>query len=138
MRYQFYTGWENNLYNAAALDSEAGEAKLACDLDVSPGIKWWTRLYREDGASSTHHPDFIVRDKDGRTWIVEGKDERGRTDDEVQRKRAAAEEAINLMAADPDMRDLKVGYVIAYEKDIRDSGTWAKLLAVSSPVTSPN
>ena len=144
VRYQFYTGWENNLYNAAAFDSESGEAKLACDLDVSPDVKWWTRLYREDGASiayganSTYHPDFIVRDTDGRTWIVEGKDERGRTDEEVQRKRNAAEEAINLMSTDPDMCKLKVGYVIAYEKDIRDSGTWKKLLAVSSPVTSPN
>ena len=144
VRYQFYTGWENNLYNAAAFDSESGEAKLACDLDVSPDVKWWTRLYREDGASiayganSTYHPDFIVRDTDGRTWIVEGKDERGRTDEEVQRKRNAAEEAINLMSTNPDMCELKVGYVIAYEKDIRDSGTWKKLLAVSSPVTSPN
>lgn len=144
VRYQYYSGWTNNLYNAAAFDSESGEAKLACDLDVSPGVEWWTRLYREDGASiayganSTYHPDFIVRDTDGRTWIVEGKDERGRTDEDVQRKRDAAEEAINLMAADPAMRDLKVGYVIAYEKDIRESGTWKKLLAVSSPVTSPN
>ena len=108
VRYQFYTGWENNLYNAAAFDSESGEAKLACDLDVSPtssgGPGSTARTVRiAYGANSTYHPDFIVRDTAGRTWIVEGKDERGRTDEEVQRKRDAAEEAINLMSTDPDM-----------------------------------
>lgn len=142
VRYQFYSGWNQNLYTAAAFDSDSGEAKLACDLDVSPQVEWWTRLYREDEASiaysvtGTYYPDFVVRDTDGRTWIVEGKDERGRTDETVQRKREAAEEAINLMAGDPQMGELKVGYIIAYEGDIKKAGSWKQLLAIGSPVKS--
>ena len=144
VRYQFYSGWNQNLYTASAFDSDSGEAKLACDLDVSPQVEWWTRLYREDEASiaysvtGTYYPDFVVRDTDGRTWIVEGKDERGRTDETVKRKREAAEEAINLMAGDPQMGELKVGYVIAYEGDIKKAGSWKQLLAIGSPVKSAN
>ena len=119
VRRQYYSGWEKGLYNAAAFDSYSGEAKLASDLDVSPDVEWWTRLYPEDQASiayaarQSYYPDFIVRDKEGRTWIVEGKDAGGRENDEVQKKRAAAEEAINLMASHPDMADVKAGYVLS-------------------------
>ena len=144
VRRQYYSGWEKGLYNAAAFDSYSGEAKLASDLDVSPDVEWWTRLYPEDQASiayaarQSYYPDFIVRDKEGRTWIVEGKDAGGRENDEVQKKRAAAEEAINLMASHPDMADVKVGYVIAYEDTIASAGSWRRLLSVSDPIKSPN
>ncbi|MER0106810.1 DEAD/DEAH box helicase family protein [Corynebacterium sp. KPL2895] len=144
VRRQYYSGWEKGLYNAAAFDSYSGEAKLASDLDVSPDVEWWTRLYPEDQASigyaprRSYYPDFIVRDKEGRTWIVEGKDAGGRANDEVQKKRAAAEEAINLMASHPDMAGVKVGYVIAYEDTISSAGSWRRLLSVSDPIVSPN
>ncbi|WP_284864842.1 DEAD/DEAH box helicase [Corynebacterium rhinophilum] len=144
VRRQYYSGWNNNLYNAAAFDSYSGEARLASDLDVSPDVTWWTRLYPEDKASisyaarRSYYPDFIVRDNDGRTWIVEGKDARGRTNNEVQKKRAAAEEAINLMASHPDMAGVKIGYVIAYEDTIANAGSWRRLLATSDPITSLN
>lgn len=144
VRRQYYSGWEKGLYNAAAFDSYSGEAKLASDLDVSPDVEWWTRLYPEDRASigyaarRSYYPDFIVRDKEGRTWIVEGKDAGGRANDEVQKKRAAAEEAINLMASHPDMANVKVGYVIAYEDTISSAGSWRRLLSVSDPIVSPN
>lgn len=144
VRRQYYSGWKKNLYNAAAFDSYSGEAKLASDLDVSPDVEWWTRLYAEDRASigyaarRSYYPDFIVRDKEGRTWIVEGKDAGGRANDEVQKKRAAAEEAINLMASHPDMMNMKIGYVIAYEDTIKSAGSWRRLLSVSDPIVSPN
>ncbi|MCI6205710.1 MAG: DEAD/DEAH box helicase family protein [Corynebacterium glucuronolyticum] len=144
VRRQYYSGWKKGLYNAAAFDSYSGEAKLASDLDVSPDVEWWTRLYAEDRASigyaarRSYYPDFIVRDKEGRTWIVEGKDAGGRANDEVQKKRAAAEEAINLMASHSDMAGVKVGYVIAYEDTIASAGSWRRLLSVSDPIVSPN
>ena len=144
MRRQYYSGWEKGLYNAAAFDSYSGEAKLASDLDVSPDVEWWTRLYPEDraaigyAAQRSYYPDFIVRDKEGRTWIVEGKDAGGRANDEVQKKRAAAEEAINLMASHVDMMSMKIGYVIAYEDTISKAGSWRRLLSVSDPIVSPN
>lgn len=144
VRRQYYSGWEKGLYNAAAFDSYSGEAKLASDLDVSPDVEWWTRLYPEDRASigyaarRSYYPDFIVRDKEGRTWIVEGKDAGGRANDEVQKKRAAAEEAINLMASHSDMAGVKIGYVIAYEDTIASAGSWRRLLSVSAPIVSPN
>lgn len=144
VRRQYYSGWEKGLYNAAAFDSYSGEAKLASDLDVSPDIEWWTRLYPEDKASigyaarRSYYPDFIVRDTDGRTWIVEGKDAGGRANDEVQKKRSAAEEAINLMASHPDMMSMKIGYVIAYEDTIASAGSWRRLLSISDPIVSPN
>lgn len=144
VRRQYYSGWEKGLYNAAAFDSYSGEAKLASDLDVSPDVEWWTRLYPEDRASigyaarRSYYPDFIVRDKEGRTWIVEGKDAGGRANDEVQKKRAAAEEAINLMASHVDMMNMKIGYVIAYEDTIKSAGSWRRLLSVSDPIVSPN
>ncbi|WKS68170.1 DEAD/DEAH box helicase family protein [Corynebacterium accolens] len=144
VRRQYYSGWKKGLYNAAAFDSYSGEAKLASDLDVSPDVEWWTRLYPEDRASigyaarRSYYPDFIVRDKEGRTWIVEGKDAGGRDNDEVQKKRAAAEEAINLMASHPDMSGVKIGYVIAYEDTISTANSWRRLLSVSDPIVSPN
>ena len=144
VRRQYYSGWKKGLYNAAAFDSYSGEAKLASDLDVSTQVEWWTRLYPEDRASigyaaqRSYYPDFIVRDTDGRTWIVEGKDAGGRTNDEVQQKRAAAEEAINLMASHPDMMNMKIGYVIAYEDTIKTAGSWRRLLSISDPIKSPN
>ena len=144
VRRQYYSGWKKGLYNAAAFDSYSGEAKLASDLDVSPDVEWWTRLYPEDRASigyaarRSYYPDFIVRDKEGRTWIVEGKDAGGRANDEVQKKRAAAEEAINLMASHVDMMNMKIGYVIAYEDTIKSAGSWRRLLSVSDPIVSPN
>ncbi|MCZ9305904.1 DEAD/DEAH box helicase family protein [Corynebacterium sp. c8Ua_181] len=144
VRRQYYSGWKKGLYNAAAFDSYSGEAQLASDLDVSPDVEWWTRLYPEDKASigyaarRSYYPDFIVHDKEGRTWIVEGKDAGGRANDEVQKKRAAAEEAINLMASHPDMMNMKIGYVIAYEDTIESAGSWRKLLNVSDPIESPN
>ena len=144
VRRQYYSGWKKGLYNAAAFDSYSGEAKLASDLDVSPDVEWWTRLYPEDRASigyaarRSYYPDFIVRDKEGRTWIVEGKDAGGRANDEVQKKRAAAEEAINLMASHVDMMNMKIGYVIAYEDTISSAGSWRRLLSVSDPIVSPN
>lgn len=144
IRRQYYSGWKKGLYNAAAFDSYSGEAKLASDLDVSPDVEWWTRLYPEDRASigyatrRSYYPDFIVRDKEGRTWIVEGKDVGGRDNNEVQKKRAAAEEAINLMASHPDMSGVKIGYVIAYEDTISTANSWRRLLSVSDPIVSPN
>ncbi|QTH60508.1 DEAD/DEAH box helicase family protein [Corynebacterium hindlerae] len=141
---QFYSGWTRNLYTAASFDSNSAEHKLACDLDVSPDVEWWTRLYMADGASidyqvgKTYYPDFVVRDREGRTWIVEGKDAGGRTNEEVKAKRDAAELALNLMASNEDMGALKVGYIIAYEDTIKEAGSWSRLISMSGAVKSAN
>lgn len=141
---QFYSGWTRNLYTAASFDSNSAEHKLACDLDVSPDVEWWTRLYMADGASidyqvgKTYYPDFVVRDREGRTWIVEGKDAGGRTNEEVKAKRDAAELALNLMASNEEMGALKVGYIIAYEDTIKEAGSWSRLITMSAAAKSAN
>ena len=141
---QLYSDWTRNLYTAASFDSNSAELKLACNLDVSPDVEWWTRLYMADVASidyqvgKTYYPDFVVRDREGRTWIIEDKDAGGRTNEEVQAKRDAAELALNLMASHEEMGALKVGYIIAYEGTIKEAGSWSRLILMSAAVKSAN
>ena len=64
-----------------------------------------------------YYPDFIAHDKEGRYWIIEGKDERGRDDARVQAKRKAAETLVRRLGATSEFSGQKWGYLIAYEND---------------------
>lgn len=136
---EFYDGWNRGLFPAASFDSWGGEYLLALLLNYTSDIVWWKRLYSADGASimyttrDTYYPDFVAQDSDGTMWIIEGKSDKGRDDETVQAKRAAARVLVRELLGEEDFVGQKWGYVIAYESDIRASESWEDLKRKSRP-----
>jgi len=135
---EYYGPWAKGLFEAASFDSFSGEYLLAEILNFDPEVIWWKRLYKHEGAvvayspQNDYYPDFVVRTKDGAHWIIEGKAQRGRDDQTVQRKKEAAEKAIRLLAGKPDYLNQTWGYLIAYEDDIAKADSLADLLAIGA------
>lgn len=136
---EFYDGWNRGLFPAASFDSWGGEYLLALLLNYTSDIVWWKRLYVSDRASimyttrDTYYPDFVAQDSDGTMWIIEGKSDKGRDDETVQAKRAAARVLVRELLGEDGFEDQKWGYVIAYESDIRASESWEDLKRKSNP-----
>ena len=136
---EFYDGWNRGLFPAASFDSWGGEYLLALLLNYTSDIVWWKRLYPADGASimystrDTYYPDFVAQDADGIMWIIEGKSDKGRDDETVQAKRAAARILVREILGEDGFVGQKWGYVIAYESDIRASESWEDLKRKSNP-----
>lgn len=136
---EFYDGWNRGLFPAASFDSWGGEYLLALLLNYTSDIVWWKRLYSTDGASimyttrDTYYPDFVAQDSDGTMWIIEGKSDKGRDDETVQAKRAAARVLVRELLGEEDFVGQKWGYAIAYESDIRASESWEDLKRKSNP-----
>lgn len=134
---EYYGTWKKGLFEAARFDSFTGEYRLAALLDLDPNVVWWKRIYAHEGARvaytphNSYVPDFVVYDKDGTHWIVEAKENRGRDDERVQAKRAAAERVVRQLVGMPEYEDQTWGYLIAYEDDISSSDSWADLVAGS-------
>lgn len=134
---EYYGTWKKGLFEAARFDSFTGEYRLAALLDLDPNVVWWKRIYAHEGARvaytphNSYVPDFVVYDKDGTHWIVEAKENRGRDDERVQAKRAAAERVVRQLVGMPEYEDQTWGYLIAYEDDIASSDSWADLVAGS-------
>lgn len=141
-RGRVYGGWFKSLFAEESFDSYTGEYVLAKLLNTSPGIKWWHRLHPQDGAfvyynsKDRYFPDFVARDSDGVYWIIEGKSERGRDDEQVQAKRKAAESLVRRLIAEDAYADQKWGYLIAYENDTARADSWEDLKSYSQPVTN--
>ena len=142
VRGRVYGGWFKSLFAEESFDSYTGEYVLAKLLNTSPGIEWWHRLHPQDGAfvyynsKDRYFPDFVARDSDGVYWIIEGKSERGRDDDQVQAKRKAAESLVRRLIAEDAYADQNWGYLIAYENDTARADSWEDLKAFSQPVTN--
>ncbi|MGJ4100304.1 DEAD/DEAH box helicase [Corynebacterium macclintockiae] len=134
---EYYGPWKKGLFEAARFDSFTGEYRLAALLDLDPNVVWWKRIYTHEGARvaytphNSYVPDFVVYDKEGTHWIVEAKENRGRDDERVQAKRAAAERVVRQLVGMPEYEDQTWGYLIAYEDDIASSDSWADLVASS-------
>lgn len=134
---EYYGTWKKGLFEAARFDSFTGEYRLAALLDLDPNVVWWKRIYAHEGARvaytphNSYVPDFVVFDKEGTHWIVEAKENRGRNDERVQAKRAAAERVVRQLVGMPEYEDQTWGYLIAYEDDIASSDSWADLVAGS-------
>lgn len=134
---EYYGTWKKGLFEAARFDSFTGEYRLAALLDLDPNVVWWKRIYSHERARvaytphNSYVPDFVVFDKDGTHWIVEAKENRGRDDERVQAKRAAAERVVRQLVGMPEYEDQTWGYLIAYEDDIASSDSWADLVAGS-------
>ncbi|SOB96557.1 DEAD/DEAH box helicase family protein [Pseudobutyrivibrio ruminis] len=142
VRGRLYSGWFKSLYKEESFDSYSGEYKLASLMNTSPHIVWWHRLHSYYEAyiyytpKDRYFPDFVAKDDQGIYWIIEGKDKRGRTNDQVQNKRKAAESLVRRLAAEKDFMSQKWGYLIAYEDDIEKSDSWDDLKSLSQPVTN--
>ncbi|OIR42719.1 DEAD/DEAH box helicase [Corynebacterium sp. NML130628] len=136
---EFYDGWNRGLFPAASFDSWGGEYLLALLLNYTSDIVWWKRLYVSDRASimyttrDTYYPDFVAQDSDGTMWIIEGKSDKGRDDETVQAKRAAARVLVRELLGEDGFENQKWGYVIAYESDIKSSESWEDLKRKSNP-----
>ncbi|MDU4569352.1 DEAD/DEAH box helicase family protein [Corynebacterium sp.] len=134
---EYYGIWKKGLFEAARFDSFTGEYRLAALLDLDPNVVWWKRIYAHEGARvaytphNSYVPDFVVYDKSGTHWIVEAKENRGRNDERVQAKRAAAERVVRQLVGMPEYEEQTWGYLIAYEDDIDSSDSWADLIAGS-------
>ena len=139
---RFYGGWIKSLFTAETFDSYTGEYMLAKLLDTSPNIVWWQRLHTADGAfiyynpRDRYFPDFVAMDDQGTHWIIEGKAQRGKADDVVQKKRAAAEAVVHRLLGEDSFVGQSWGYLIAYEDDIEGSDSWNDLKAKAQPVSN--
>lgn len=78
----------------------------------------------------------MARDTNGTYWIIEGKDARGRDNDEVQAKRRAAEQMVIKLLAHDKFEDQTWGYLIAYEDDVKQADTWDDLKTLARPVAT--
>lgn len=139
---RYYSGWFNSLYEIESFDSYSGEYELARLLDTSPHIKWWHRLhsyyqaYIYYTAKDRYFPDFVAFDDEGTYWIIEGKSESGRDDDQVQAKRLAAEKIVRKMAVEKEYSGQTWGYLIAYEEDIAKADSWNDLKTFAQPISN--
>ena len=141
-RGRYYDGWFKSLFEAESFDSYTGEYLLAKLLNTSPNIEWWQRLHTTYGAyiyynaKDKYYPDFIAKDSDGVLWIIEGKEQRGKTDHIVQEKRLAAEKIVHRLIGERDFANQSWGYLIAYEDDIKSSDSWNDLKAKTNPISN--
>lgn len=130
---KFYGQWSSGLFPIASFDSFSGEYLLAMRLNYSPEILWWKRLYTHEKASiaystrDNYYPDFFAQDRNGTYWIIEGKSDKGRDDDIVQKKREAATDLITELISEPGFEDASWGYLIAYESDVKTAESWEDL-----------
>ena len=142
VRGRVYSGWFKSLYDNESFDSYSGEYELARLLNRSPQIKWWHRLHPQYGAyiyynsKDRYFPDFVALDNNGIYWIIEGKDKRGRDNDQVQEKRKAAEVLVRKLILEDEFQGQNWGYIIAYEDDIAHSDSWEDLKTLAQPVTN--
>lgn len=139
---QYYGNWDKGLFPASSFDSWGGEYLLALKLNYSVDIVWWKRLYQHEGASiaystrDNYFPDFVALDTAGVYWIIEGKADKGRDDEIVAKKRAAALDLINELINEPEFSDATWGYLLAYESDVRSADSWSDLKVKSQPVVA--
>ncbi|WP_257182660.1 DEAD/DEAH box helicase [Corynebacterium cystitidis] len=133
---QYYGPWTKGLFDAASFDSFSAEYQLANLLNFDPEVVWWTRIYDGHGAQvayttrNNYVPDFVVLDKQGTHWIVEGKAEDQRSDETVAKKRQATERLLRSLIAHPKYQDQAWAYLISFESDIRQADSFADLIAM--------
>jgi type III restriction enzyme len=134
----WFDGWERSVEPVANFDAGTTEYKLAHLFDNSGPVQWWLRNYdhsevwieRDDG--KRYFPDFIVLDKDGTFWVVEGKANDRANDAEVLVKKKAAEDWARFVR---DYGEFGVWrYLFATESTIKNAkGSWNSLLALAKP-----
>lgn len=123
---QSYGGWERNVEPIASFDAGTTEFRLSRILDgASSHVQQWVRVYTNGPAwiewsGGRYFVDFIVLDKSGVYWLIEGKADDDANDPDVLAKKAAAEAWVD-----------QVNEAGVY-------GTWHYLFATESHIKSAN
>lgn len=136
---RLYGPWEQSVFESVSFDAYSTEYRIAELADKSEAVSWWYRLGPSDGAriaysGGNYHPDFVVYDTDEDLyWIVEGKADSGRGEDDVQAKRKAAQTLVSKARVD-DAVPGRWAYLLAYESDLDNARSWDDLKARADTV----
>jgi type III restriction enzyme len=129
-----YTEFRKSLYAEDWFDSRP-ERDLANIVDQADSVVMWLRLQRGDltilwrGQSSWYSPDFLVREQDGASWIVEVKADRDMDTADVQAKKDAADRWARRVTADGSAGVWR--YLLVSETQLRGAtGDWRRLKAL--------
>ncbi|BDT94121.1 hypothetical protein IFM12275_40970 [Nocardia sputorum] len=134
---KWYGDWSRSIQPFANFDAKSTEFTLAHMFDGSPNVEWWLRIYEpgdvwiERDNGKKYYPDFIVLDKAGVHWVVEGKSDATARDIDVLDKKKAAEEWARFVRDDGRFGIWR--YVFATESTIRQAKTWEELIAKAKP-----
>ncbi len=127
-----YDNWTKSLVEVEWFDSST-ERSMAVLLDEDDNIKRWIRLHQSDGVEisykgRSYHPDFAVEDTSGAYWLVETKDDRNLTSDEVLAKKHAANGWARYATDSPEVSH-KWRYLLVGETHLMNAhGNWSVLL----------
>lgn len=135
-----YKGWRRNIMPIASFDAKSTEWEIAHILDNDPEVAWWLRIDTQGPVwipteeAGRYFPDFIVIDKKGIRWVVEGKSDKEATESSVLHKKAAAQQWARSVRDEDDERFGQWRYMFVREKDVKQSsGSWNGLLTVTNP-----
>jgi type III restriction enzyme len=132
-----FSGWQKSIMPVASFDAGTTEWELANLLDRDDEIAWWLRVYTNGPAyipttSGHYFPDFIVIDKHGCFWLIEGKSDKNANDSDVLRKKEAAEQWARSVRDSDDYGIWR--YMFATESLIKAAaGSWNGLLVATNP-----
>jgi type III restriction enzyme len=137
VKHQPFTGWRKNIMPLATFDAGSTEWELAHLLERDDEITWWLRINAGEQAyipmaPGSYFPDLVAIDKDGTSWLIEGKSDKNANDADVLRKKVAAEAWARSVRDDGDFGTWR--YVFATESHIkRAGGSWNALLVATRP-----
>ncbi len=122
---QWYSGWKHSVEPVASFDAGTTEFRLSRLIDGASYVEWLARLYTNGPAwvewsGGRYCADFIVLDKRGEYWLVEGKADDDANDADVLAKKVAAQAWVD-----------QVSETGVY-------GTWHYLLATKTHIKNAN
>lgn len=132
-----YAGWRKSIMPVASFDAKATEWQLAHVVDRDDEVVWWLRLSTTDPAfiplpHGRYFPDFVVLDRNGCRWLVEGKSDRDAHAQDAILKREAAEQWARAIRDDGQYGRWR--YLLATETAIeRAAGSWNGLVLAADP-----
>lgn len=132
---QYYRGfrgrdWAKSVHAAYSFDS-LPEITLADLLDRSDTVEYWVRnqprRVRIPTPAGLHSPDFIMKDGEGRLWLVEVKGSfYWNPPDSIDRVKASC--AANWAKTQSELSDLEVSYRVALDTTVLRAGSWETLV----------
>jgi type III restriction enzyme len=135
-----YKGWRRNILPIASFDAKSTEWEIAHIVDNDDEVAWWLRLDSQGPVwiptekAGRYFPDFIVVDKHGVRWVIEGKSDKEANDPGVLHKKACAEQWARSVRDEDDETFGQWRYMFVTETDLKQSsGSWNGLLTVTNP-----
>ena len=135
-----YKGWRRNIMPIASFDAKSTEWEIAHIIDNDPEVAWWLRIDSQGPVwipteeAGRYFPDFIVIDKTGTRWVIEGKSDKESSDPLVLHKKSAAQQWARSVRDADDEQFGQWRYMFITETDVKQSsGSWNGLLTVTNP-----